>query len=233
LGVGVDPFVAAVTCDIQGSSRYPSQDRRVVHQALESGFLLVASRYPQAVHAPSAFKVVQGDEFQFVLSDPARAYEILVFYRAVAAMTEVKPALSFRASIGVGTLSVSQGQSPYAMDGEAFHRSREGLELFNRNRSRKPGAPRRHTRIRTGRTEDDGFFDLVLMYQDMLEASWTLAQWEAVRWILELETYEQIAARIGIKYQNVQKRLRAANWRQFHRGMQALEARLRNTPIRG
>lgn len=216
------PIMAAVTCDIRDSSKYSEVERRKVRRVVEEAFDLLSSRYPEAVHATASFSVVQGDEFQFALNDPGRAYEILFYYRSLAATADVRPVLRFRASIGIGALSITEGETSYRMDGRAFHHSRRGLERLKRSRDLR----RRSTQIVTGRARDDAFLDLVLMYQDMLESGWTRTQWEAVRWRQELPTYERIADQIGIKYQNVQKRLRAARWTEFDAGLKAIAARL-------
>ena len=64
---------------------------------------------------------------------------------------------------------------------------------------------------------------MVLTYQDLLEEKWTRAQWEAIRWRLILPTYEEIANKLGVAYQNVQKRLKAANWDEFSQGIGFVE----------
>jgi hypothetical protein len=61
------------------------------------------------------------------------------------------------------------------------------------------------------------------MYQDLLEEKWTRAQWEAIRWRLMLPTYEEIAKKLGVAYQNVQKRLKAAKWDEFSQGVEFVE----------
>jgi hypothetical protein len=64
----------------------------------------------------------------------------------------------------------------------------------------------------------------------MVEADWTLPQWEAIRWRFVSPTFEKIAERIGVAYQNVQKRLKAAHWEEFSRGMAFIEKVLKEHP---
>jgi hypothetical protein len=206
---------AAVTCDITGSTRYPAAERRRVNRHLRRSFETLTRRYAEAVHTPTSFSVIKGDEFQFVLRAPEKAYEVVVFYRALCALADVRPALTFRAAIGVGGLAVSKGASSYALDGEAFHRSRGGMELFAEGRERR----RRRTLVFTGDARREEVLDVLLGYQDLLESRWTRPQWEAVRWRMESATYEEIASRLRVSYQSVQKRLKAACWEEFHRGM--------------
>jgi hypothetical protein len=67
------------------------------------------------------------------------------------------------------------------------------------------------------------------MYQDWIEHKWTLEQIEAIRWRYDNLIYENIADQIGVAYQNVQKRLKAADWDLFKNGMQFIERILKNT----
>jgi hypothetical protein len=64
----------------------------------------------------------------------------------------------------------------------------------------------------------------------MLEVSWTLQQWEAVRWSFELDAYERMAERIGLRHAGVQKRLSEAHGQRFDAGTKAIEARISSTP---
>jgi len=46
---------------------------------------------------------------------------------------------------------------------------------------------------------------------------------KAIRWRLMLPTYEEIAGKLGVALQNVQKRLKAANWDEFSKGIGFIE----------
>jgi hypothetical protein len=41
-----------------------------------------------------------------------------------------------------------------------------------------------------------------------------------------LSTYEEISPKLGVAYQNVQKRLKAANWDEFSHGLAFIEKTL-------
>jgi len=212
-------IVAAVTCDLVRSQRYSTEVRKRVDSVLKKEFAKVYKAYPDVIHTPTSFNITVGDEFQFVLSKVEKAYAVTLFYRSLVALAEITPMISFRSSIGIGEIAVENKKESYSQDGKAFHRSREGINLFRNQKVRG----RRRTKIVTGDRALDGTLDLLLMYQDLLEERWTRAQWEAVRWRLMLPTYEQIAGKLGIAYQNVQKRLKAANWDEFSKGMEFIE----------
>ncbi len=215
----MERIVAVVTCDIVRSQRYSTEQRRKIDTILKKEFTKVSKTYKNAIHTPTSFNVTVGDEFQFVLSKVEKAYELTVFYRALVALADLPSMLSFRSSIGIGEIAVENKKDSYSQDGKAFHRSRLGINFF---RDQKYKGKRR-TKILTGESTLDETLDMVLMYQDLLEEKWTRAQWEAIRWRLMLPTYEEIANKLGVAYQNVQKRLKAANWDEFSQGIEFVE----------
>jgi hypothetical protein len=215
----MERIVAVVTCDVIRSQRYSTEQRRKIDAILKKAFTTVSKTYKNAVHTPTSFNVTVGDEFQFVLAKVERAYEVTVFYRSLFAIADPASMFSFRSSIGIGEIAVENKKNSYSQDGQAFHRSRLGVNFF-RNHKYKG---KRRTKIVTGDIHLDETLDVILMYQDLLEEKWTRAQWEAIRWRLMLPTYEEIAKKLGVAYQNVQKRLKAANWDEFSQGVDFVE----------
>ena len=61
----------------------------------------------------------------------------------------------------------------------------------------------------------DAPVDAVLCLTDFIQQSWTVPQWEAVRWSLLGLTREGIASKLKVAHQNVTKRLLAAGWPHF------------------
>jgi hypothetical protein len=218
----MERVVAVVTCDIFQSQKYSTEQRRTIDSLLKKEFKKLATVYENAIHTPASFSMTMGDEFQFVIGRVEKAYEITVFYRALVAIKDLTPMVQFRSSIGVGEIAVQNRRDSYSEDGKAFHRSRLGIQ---RLRDHKHRGKRRSVIVTGDRTLDETL-DLVLMYQDLLEKKWTQAQWEAVRWRLMSTTYEDIAKKINVAYQNVQKRLRAANWEESKRGFEFVQRAL-------
>lgn len=200
--------VSVLTADIIRSTQYDSRTRVHIDRVLRLSFKEVAQKYPKAVHTKLAFRITAGDEFQGVFVDVQRSFEILTYLRALAATSEITPMLTFRASIGVGEITVSGRQTSYEEDGPAFVKSREGLECLS-------GRTQRWTKIVTGKSEIDRSLDIVLLLLDRQQKSWTVPQWEAVKWTLLGLTRERIAIKLKVKHQNITKRLTAAGWQQF------------------
>jgi hypothetical protein len=207
--------VSVLTADIIHSTHYSSRHRRQVDQVLRRSFKEVARKFPNTVHTPLAFRITAGDEFQCVFLEVPKTFDILTYLRASAATSKVRPIISFRASIGVGEISVSGKADPYEEDGQAFVRSRRGLEQLNRPRQSL-------TKIVTGQPELDRLADVILLLLDRLQKSWTVPQWEAIKWSLLGLTREEISKKLNVAHQNVTKRLLAAGWQQFREASELL-----------
>src|SRR5438093_3358494 len=215
-------IVAVMTGDIVGSKRYSPKERQRLDRVLRAAFGDMEKRFPDAIHTRVAFRITAGDEFQCVLRDVPRALEILAYVRAVAATGGLRPPVRFRASVGVGEISVTRRTSPYEEDGTAFVRSRQGLDELDRQRS-----PKRWTKLLTGQKGIDSAADAVLCLADYLFERWTVPQWEAVRWTILGQTRQVIARKLGIAHQNVTKRLLAAGWPHLEPPLRFLNGLLR------
>jgi len=216
--------VSVLTADIVHSTRYSSVDRRKVDRVLSKSFDEILEKFPNAVHTPFAFRITAGDEFQCVFRDVSRTFDILTYLRASVAVSKVRPIIFFRASIGVGEITVGGKRSPYEEDGRAFVLSRTGLQDLSKRRQN-------FTKIVTGHPELDRIADVILLFLDRLQKGWTLPQWEAIKWSLLGMTREQIAKRIHVAHQNVTKRLVAAGWQQFKEGSELLSEILAKAEI--
>lgn len=139
-----------------------------------------------------------------------RALDILTYLRAVVAAGGLRPPIRLRASVGIGELSTPKRESPYEEDGPAFVHARKGLDEISQARS-----PVRTTILVTGTREVDAAADTILCLTDFIQQSWTIPQWEAVRWSLLGMTRESIAGKLKVAHQNVTKRLLAAGWPHF------------------
>jgi hypothetical protein len=219
-----EKIVAVVTCDVVGSRKYSTEQRRKMDAVLKKEFLTVSKVFKNAIHTPFSFNITGGDEFQFVVSAIEKAYGITVLYRSLSAIADPELSFGFRSSIGIGEIAVENRKASYSQDGQAFHRSRLGIDLFRDHKLK------RRTKIITGDSWMDEMLDRILMYQDLIEGRWTRPQWEAVRFRLVLPTYEEIAKKIGVAYQNIQKRLKAANWEEFKQGIDFVEKQLSMMP---
>jgi hypothetical protein len=215
-------IVAVLTADIIHSRQYSPAVRRRVDLTLRRSFKEVIRRYPEAVQTPLAFRITAGDEFQCVFADISATFEILTYLRASVATSGIEPVITFRASIGIGEISVSGKANSYEEDGEAFVRSREGLNELNKRKQA-------WTKIITEQPEVNRCADVILILIDRLQKNWTIPQWEAVKWSLLGLTRERISKKVKVAHQNITKRLAAAGWQEFRHAATFLKELLENT----
>ncbi len=217
--------VAVLTADIIHSSQYTGSDRRRVDRVLRESFEEMERSFPGSIHTPMAFRVTAGDEFQCVIKQVRNAFRMLTYFRAMAAISGLRPMLRFRASLGVGEIVLVKKKNPYEEDGSAFIRAREGLD--------QTGSSARWTKLITGSAELDRPIDVVLSLLDSMQQRWTLPQWEAIRWALLGLKREDIAKRLRVSvegkrrrkpptHQSVTKRLSAAGWQRFEQAAEYL-----------
>lgn len=204
-------MIAAVTCDIIKSRQYDSVARKKLDKLIRQAFVETTELFPKAEADKLSFSIIQGDEFQFVLGNPALSYKFVVFYRIILALKELKP--KFRAGIGIGEVAIDNDNS-YKMDGSAFHRSRDALEMIKT--SKYKGLL---TSIYS-QSEMNKQLGILLRYQDFLESQWTDKQKEALYWHIKGYNLKRSSKKIGIAHQNVDKRLKNSNWNLFSDGMQ-------------
>lgn len=197
-------MVAAVTCDIIKSRQYSTAERKKVDELIRQAFIETIELFPKAKANKLSFSIIQGDEFQFIVENPALVYKFVVYYRIILSLKELKP--KFRAGIGIGEIAVDNDNS-YKMDGSAFHRSRDAFQKFSKTKFRN-----RITTIICGDQDLDAQFEIITMYNDFIETKWTDKQKEAIYWMNKEDTMKLIAKKIDITRQNVKKRIRNSDW---------------------
>lgn len=203
-------MVAVVTCDIIDSRKYSNEDRRKVNELIKSSFDDCIELLPKAKADKLSFSIIQGDEFQFVIQNPALAYQFVVYYRLILALNDLKP--SFRAGIGLGDVSIS-GEDSYKMDGSAFHNSRDAIQKFY-----KPKFKNRITSLICGMEQIDNQIGIIVMYNDFIEQRWSDKQKKSIFLYKKLGSLEKAATNEAISYQAMQQRIRISGFQQLDIG---------------
>jgi hypothetical protein len=213
---------AVVTADIIKSRDYSNTARKEVNAAIRSGFAECCELISEADADKLSFRVVQGDEFQYLINNPAYASQFVVFFRLILALSPHKPV--FRAGIGIGDIMYYE-KDIYQMDGSAFHHSRDALELFAKTQYQD-----RKTIIETDDHQITEQLNLIAMYNDYIEDKWTEKQREAICLYKKHGSLEKAAAAIKITYQAMQQRIHGSGWKQMDRGFQSFSELLTTSP---
>ncbi len=146
------------------------------------------------------FTFSRGDEIQTVLAGVVSSPGILRKLRYFC-----RP-LQLRIGIGVGRITSGlMATSSWEMNGPAFHRARQALDEMEQNRHWR-------TRLVSGDPGLDQMVNTLFTLYDVIQSRWTDPQWEGVMLYEEAGSYQEAAKQLGVAFQNVEKRCRAARW---------------------
>ncbi|NLZ44379.1 MAG: hypothetical protein GX894_05935 [Clostridia bacterium] len=201
-------FYTVITADVIDS-------RRQAIKVEEKKSAIAAIAYPGLL---TPFTISRGDEIQAVLEGVVLPLDLVRRLRYLC-----RP-LALRIGIGIGRITSGLGsKTSWEMNGPAFFRSRRALEEVKKER-------RAFTSLQTGDPEFDRLAGALLLLIDTIISRWTGAQWEAVMIYEEKGVYQKAAEVLGIAYQNVEKRCRAARWWAVQKAESALAAAVRELP---
>jgi len=203
-------MIAAVTCDIIKSRQYSNADRSKVNDLIRSAFNEAIDLFPEAKADKLSFSIIQGDEFQFVINNPALAYRFVVFYRLILSLKDLKP--NFRAGIGFGEVSISSDNS-YKMDGSAFHNSRDALNIFKNKKYKY-----RITTLKSDVKEIESQLDLIAMYNDFIEQRWSIKQRNSIYLYEKFGSFKEAAKHDSVSFQALQQRIKVSGYIQMDYG---------------
>jgi len=138
----------------------------------------------------SPFMVTLGDEFQGVLIDPLRLWEVIAHLEL-----EMFRVCQFRFSIGLGNISTQlNSRSSLGMDGPAFYLAREGIESL-RKRDGLYGV--------TGLGLEQGLVQYALDLWSAARRKWNYNRMATFCRLLEGVSISKIASELGVTEQAV------------------------------
>ena len=146
------------------------------------------------------FTFSRGDEIQTVLADALGSLEILRKLRFFCRPLQLR--------IGIGLGRITSGlttTNSWEMNGPAFHRARQALDETTQSRHWR-------TRLVSGDPGLDQMANTLFTLYDAIQSRWTDPQWEGVMLYEATGSYQEAAKKLGIAFQNVEKRCRAARW---------------------
>ena len=199
-------WYAVITGDIIGSKRLSQDARQALFQYMKKGSTSVRRHFEDFV--PLDIAVARGDEWQMLISQPAEALRIGLYYRAYlkAAMTETN--VDTRFAIGLGRINFVPQDNVAEGDGEAFNLSGKILD----------GLKRFSIGVAVAKDSDGSFsktLESAALLTDAQAKGWTSAQAQAVCGALLDWTQNEIAAKWPgepITQQAVSQHLKSAEW---------------------
>jgi len=157
----------------------------------------------------SAFKITLGDEFQGLIEHPSLALPIIDYLQR-----HLHP-IQLRFGVGIGKLDTPIiADSPFGMDGPAYHQAREALTILRKSEDMKKEP---YATVRIGIEGQEALalaMNASLSLLSTLKSGWTDKQIATISTFMENGEYNQTqtANILGVTQSNVQKTLAAANF---------------------
>lgn len=144
------------------------------------------------------FSITMGDEFQGLLKDLSKSYEIIRYIEK-----ELYP-LKIRFGVGMGKLGTPIFENIGEMDGECFVKARKAIED-----AKKLG---QNIVYNLGNNEKDMIINTILMLLEAVKTSWKDIHLKRI-WLYEkMGTYEKVAKKEKISKQMVSKMFKRINY---------------------
>ncbi|MFX1538433.1 MAG: SatD family protein [Promethearchaeota archaeon] len=178
-----------MTCDLIQSKKV--QERSKVQQELKNAVNVVNERYSKELLCP--FTTVWGDSFQGALKSFDGFYQILDTFEKLIST-------DFRCGVGIGDISTEFSSNTLEMDGLAFHRSQDALNIAKKERY--------YAWIQSGSVHFDKMVNTLLTLLYAIKTRWNAHQREIIHLRQEGMTYEEIGNKKGISKQAVSKILK-------------------------
>jgi len=172
------------------------RDRAAIQERFKAAIEEINQRFTDSI--VSKFLVTIGDEFQGVLNDAAKSYDIIV------AMRELLYPVEFVFGVGVGTITTEIAPEAIGMDGPAFYNARvaleEGKEGGYEVRYRGVGEP------------FDYLINAMLVLIEALKRNWTEHQFKVISIYRETSNQAEVARRLKVSRSAISQILAAAGW---------------------
>ncbi|MFX1537744.1 MAG: SatD family protein [Promethearchaeota archaeon] len=178
-----------MTCDLIQSKKV--QERFKVQQELKNAVKVVNDKYSKELLCP--FITVWGDSFQGALKSLDGFYNILDTFEQLIS-------IDFRCGVGIGEISTEFSPNTLEMDGLAFHRSQDALNITKKERY--------YVWIKSGNLHFDKIVNTLFTLVYAIKTRWNAHQREIIHLRQEGLTYEEIGNKKGISKQAVSKILK-------------------------
>ncbi len=196
--------ITVLTADIVDSRKYLEQKGKLYEKLKEfkEDFLI------------TPFTMSRGDEIQAIIKGWLR------YPKAIRKLRYLAYPLKLRVGIGIGYLDEEINddvlKDPWSLEGTSFYLARNAVDELKNIKNTL-------TLFNSLNYEVNKWINSMLMLMDTIQNSWTKEQWDAIHKYEKYGTYKKAGNALGISYQNVEKRCRAANWKQFNNAEKTME----------
>lgn len=172
------------------------RDRAAIQERFKAAIEEINQRFTDSI--VSKFLLTIGDEFQGVLNDAAKSYDVIV------AMRELLYPVEFVFGVGVGTITTEIAPEAIGMDGPAFYNARAALE-----EGKEDGY---EVRYRGVSESFDYLINAMLVLIEALKRDWTEHQFKVISIYRETSNQAEVARRLEVSRSAISQILAAAGW---------------------
>ncbi len=214
-----DKLYAIITGDIVASSLLSSNKRKMLHKVMVDSSKVLQDEFKDAV--PMGVDIFRGDSWQIILSKPAKALRLALFYRAILRAKMESHRFDTRMAIALGHVDFIPGNRVSEGYGEAYQLSGKALESMPKASNMSfvlPGM------------ELEKVLNVVIQLIDSISSRWSDRQALAVTGALRGWKQEKIAEKWWkkkVSQQAVAQHLSRAGWYPVEKGILFFEQCLR------
>lgn len=214
-----DKLYAIITGDIVASSRLSPNKRKMLHNVMVDSSKVLRDEFKDAV--PMGVDIFRGDSWQLILSKPAKALRLALFYRAILRAKMESHRFDTRMAIALGHVDFIPGNRVSEGYGEAYQLSGKALESMPKASNMSfvfPGM------------ELEKVLNVVIQLIDSISSRWSDRQALAVTGALRGWKQEKIAEKWWkkkVSQQAVAQHLSRAGWYSVEKGILFFEQCLR------
>lgn len=214
-----DKLYAIITGDIVASSLLSSNKRKMLHKVMVDSSKVLQDEFKDAV--PMGVDIFRGDSWQIILSKPAKALRLALFYRAILRAKMESHRFNTRMAIALGHVDFIPGNRVSEGYGEAYQLSGKALESMPKASNMSfvlPGM------------ELEKVLNVVIQLIDSISSRWSDRQALAVTGALRGWKQEKIAEKWWkkkVSQQAVAQHLSRAGWYPVEKGILFFEQCLR------
>lgn len=183
------------------------RDRAAIQERFKAAIEEINQRFTDSI--VSKFLITIGDEFQGVLNDVAKSYDVIV------AIRELLYPVEFVFGVGVGTITTEIAPEAIGMDGPAFHNARAALE-----EGKEEGY---EVRYRGLGESLDYLINATLVLIEALKRRWTERQFKVITIYRQTGSQAEAARRLKVSGSTISQILAAASWDAVAVGEDALK----------
>lgn len=214
-----DKLYAIITGDIVASSLLSSNKRKILHKVMVDSSKVLQDEFKEAV--PMGVDIFRGDSWQIILTKPAKALRLALFYRAMLRAKMESHGFDTRMAIALGRVDFIPGNRVSEGYGEAYRLSGKALESMPKASNMSfvfPGM------------ELEKVLNVVIQLIDSISSRWSDRQALAVAGALRGWKQEKIAEKWWkkkVSQQAVAQHLSRAGWHPMEKGILFFEQCLR------